>query len=487
MIAALIMVLAIRTFYISPSGDDNADGRSQAKAWRTLDRASNEWLEPGDEIILESGATFEGNLVLKHGGTANHPIVVRSKGSPATIHSPSAPAITIRTGGIELRDLILRGGATAKGDKKEGLLLVAPADRRSRHVRIEHLDISGFGGAGIAIQAEKASLNGFEDVRISHSVVHGNYGTGIVAGDDVSYLGKGYAHSGLFVTDCDVSNNFEGNGIIISGFDGATVEYCRTSGNQSAEGALGMWCWSAKHVVFRYCIANGTRGKGDAGGYDIDGGSVECKVENCLSYDNDGPGYMHCDYPDAPRTHHNEIRKSISIDDGRKAKGEPFGFGFVVWGTGLYDCIISDNVAVMTKSDPLDREFGGLFATFIRTPEVPLAKQRLERAIFQDNVVSISAKGSAFVQDNFPPSAFSDVSYIRNRYQSTLYPPFVKSVDGKKAVSTYELWRLTHKKDFSPRHQFKDKWLKGYKQLKPRDLPNFFKHLATLESRSDTE
>jgi len=474
MTISVLLFAAARTFFVSPSGDDGADGLSSSHAWRTLACVSKEVLGPGDRVLLAGGTTFEGSLVLSTGGTPQDPVVVTASGSPATIVSNLGPAVTVKTGGIEVRNLTLIGGASAKNKEHVGLLLSAPANKRSPYVRVDNIEVSGFGAEGISIQAAKDSLNGFDDLRISRAIVHGNYGTGILSADSVAYLSKGYAHRGIVLSDCDVSNNLDGNGIILNGVDGATVEYCQATGNRGEGGALGMWAWCAKNVKFRYCIANGTRGSGDGGGYDLDGGSVNCIVEHCLSYDNAGPGYMHCDYPSSPRTHHNVIRNSVSVDDGRKAKGEPFGFGFVVWGSGLYNCLIEENLAVLTLPDLQKRENGGLFATFIRDDKVAIETQRLERAMVRQNVVEISASGSAFVRNNFPKRIPGDVTFRGNDYRSSLAVPFVETA---KRFDSVAVWRAATG-DEKPTKAKGAEALGDYTRLKPRDLPEFFRKLG---------
>jgi hypothetical protein len=473
----LALLMTGRTFFVAPDGNDAADGLSTAHAWRSLDKVSHQHFEAGDRVELATGSTFPGALNLTSGGTSSKPVVVFSSGAPATIVSSDQPAITIRTGGIEVKNLILRGGATTPKKGHEGILLAAPGDRRSVFVRIDHVDVSGFGAEGISMTGEKESPNGFDDVRISNTTVHQNYDTGVATSDGIAASDKGFAHHNLVITDCDVSDNLGGNGIILSGVDGAVVEYCRADRNHSANGALGMWAWCAKNVIFRYCIASGTRGKSDAGGFDLDGGTVDCRVDHCLTFDNDGPGYMHCDYPDAPRTQRNSMENSISIDDGRRSGGAASGFGFVVWGTGLYDCSITGNLAILTKPDPPHQEGGLLFATFIRTDSIPLSVQRLEGAVFKDNLAEIRAGGAAFVNVNFPHLNPGDLTFKGNEYKGAA--PFLEGAEAEKRSSLAE-WTATTGDSQNGKNLWpKASHIEDYRSLRPRDLPSFFSKLKS--------
>ena len=466
-------LLAARAFFVLPTGDDAADGRSAAHAWRTLARASREPFAPGDALVL--GGTLEGGLRL------SRPVAVRG---PATIVARDAPAITVRCGGVEIRDLALRGDAAAKREGHVGLLLAAPKGHRSAHVRVDRVDVSGFGDGGLSMTAEKGSPDGFDDVRVSRLSVHGVYGTGILVADGIAFDSKGatYAHRGLSFVDCDVSHDLGGNGIILSGVDGATVEFCRASDDRDESGGgLGMWAWCARRVVFRYDVANGIRAKGDGGGYDLDGGTVDCVVERCLSYDNVGPGAMHCDFPGAPRTHGNAIRGCVSVDDGRKAGGNAVGFGYVVWGSGLYDCVVERNLVALTKPDPQNANEGALFAAFIRDPKVPLAAQRLEGAAFRDNVVQIGAPGAAFVRDDFPADVAKAVVYRGNAYAGAA--PFLVGPNGDvRRYPTLAAWRAAAGEDA---RAVRPVPLGDYRSLTPRDLPRWFRARERSAGRAD--
>ncbi len=83
------------TYYLSPGGADRQEGTSPQKAWQTISRANKASLQPGDNVLLEGGGAFPGNLLVRASGTAKAPITIASYG-PA--RPPSAAAIPTVSG-----------------------------------------------------------------------------------------------------------------------------------------------------------------------------------------------------------------------------------------------------------------------------------------------------------------------------------------------------------------------------------------------------
>jgi len=66
------------TYYVDGgSGDDSAAGTSPTTAWRSLTKVSSVTFQPGDRILLESGSTWNGQMLHPKGsGTAADPIAI---------------------------------------------------------------------------------------------------------------------------------------------------------------------------------------------------------------------------------------------------------------------------------------------------------------------------------------------------------------------------------------------------------------------------
>ncbi len=56
-------------YYVSPNGDDAADGRSPETAWKTTDALSAHTFEPGSEILFECGGLWRGSFIAPAGVT----------------------------------------------------------------------------------------------------------------------------------------------------------------------------------------------------------------------------------------------------------------------------------------------------------------------------------------------------------------------------------------------------------------------------------
>ena len=79
-----------RTFYLSPAGSDANPGTDANRPFKSLEKVSDGFLQPGDTVLLQRGATFSGKLGLWASGTASQRITVASYGAS----SAPKPVIT---------------------------------------------------------------------------------------------------------------------------------------------------------------------------------------------------------------------------------------------------------------------------------------------------------------------------------------------------------------------------------------------------------
>ncbi len=87
--------VAGNVFFLAPDGDDDADGQSVARAWRTLRHAAGA-ARPGDTIYLLPGA-YAGPLAPARSGVDGRPIVFRGRGEriAVTIRTEAGPALDL--------------------------------------------------------------------------------------------------------------------------------------------------------------------------------------------------------------------------------------------------------------------------------------------------------------------------------------------------------------------------------------------------------
>jgi hypothetical protein len=99
------------TYYVSPSGSDANAGTSPGTAIASLSRASGLQLNPGDQVLLQRGATFSGKLAVWRSGTAPSPITISAYGSGG---NPVVTGDCLEVGGsyITMTDLTVQGCTT---------------------------------------------------------------------------------------------------------------------------------------------------------------------------------------------------------------------------------------------------------------------------------------------------------------------------------------------------------------------------------------
>jgi hypothetical protein len=356
-------------YHLSPSGNDQDVG-SRAKPWKTIAKINAVKFAPGDRVLFEGGQVFKGNAVFtaEDAGTASRPVTVGSYGKGrATIEAGYGVAILVENaGGFVIRDLMVRGADRTK-NKSSGVHVVnrLPRTTKLKYIRIDNVEAADFGYAGIMVQggAPDKSQSGYNDVRITRCVAHGNAYYGIYVTGAWDSAATDYAHSNVYVGYCKAYDNpgdptfFEnhsGNGILIDYIDGGVMEWCVAYNNgylcdSKKGGPVGLWTHASNNVLIQYNEAfNNRTGKSvDGGGFDFDGGVSNSVLQYNYSHDNDGAGYLLYVYSGAPYTFRNNIcRYNISVNDGRKNHYGGIWLGND--GSGVSDLEIYNNTVVIS-------------------------------------------------------------------------------------------------------------------------------------------
>lgn len=286
-------------FFVSPdTGDDSATGLREAP-WKTLSRASQQDLRPGDTIYLSPDSPHHGKLHIVASGTSELPITITSASETIS--------------------------AVIEADRGDCAIAVQDVS----HLRISNITVAGNGGGdGIAIWSDTASCS-----NVAVEGVHvGNAHVGISAGGTPTYPLTNFTISDCHIENClrdgiliygDGSSNRpnrnieicntsvvgtsgiekwtdrnSGSGIVVGQSSGVHIHGCVASGNgylcRASEGPCGIWVYQCSSVLIEDSISIGNRtgGPADGTGFDLDNGVTEATISHCLAYGNDGAGIM---------------------------------------------------------------------------------------------------------------------------------------------------------------------------------------------------
>ena len=122
-------------------------------------------------------------------------------------------------------------------------------------------------------------------------------------------------------------------------------------------GPVGIWIWNARSGKIQHSFShNNHSGTSihDGGGFDIDGGSSDCIIRNCISSDNEGAGYLLCEFGSPLPYTNNKIENNTSKNDGLKNN---YG-AITISGAGkdypVTNCIIQNNVIIVENRNTVD-------------------------------------------------------------------------------------------------------------------------------------
>ncbi len=166
--------------------------------------------------------------------------------------------------------------------------------------------------------------------------MHDNLRGGMEVAGRLPYDATNYAHADVQVSRCRAFNNtgdpnylknHSGSGMVLYQVDGGLIEHCKAWSNgaecrSNTGGGVGIWTCASRRVIIQHCesFANRTSSR-DGGGFDLDGGCIECVLQYNYSHDNDGPGLMVYTYAYASHADRgNVVRFNISENDSRKSR-----------------------------------------------------------------------------------------------------------------------------------------------------------------------
>jgi hypothetical protein len=232
-------VITGTTYYVSPDGSDANSGTSPEQAWKTIARANQAALKPGDGVLFEGGATFSDNTLMPNAsGTAGAPIVFGSYGNGQA---------TIATGVWFIGDDYLTFDDLALGPQS-GLQGGRDADTPANHITVQRCTIDLGGAAnprvGIYSYGDDWTIedNTIEDIGNSGMLLNGDSYT--ISGNTIDNTGLdagiSYGKHGIYLR---VSNALvTGNTITHFSADGISPRFRSStiSGNYIAFGAIGI-------------------------------------------------------------------------------------------------------------------------------------------------------------------------------------------------------------------------------------------------------
>ncbi len=404
-------------------------------------------LEPGDRIFLAGGMTFTGTLNLGSQDTGTDalgnliaPIVITSSGPDrATIAAGDGCAINgYNIGGIEISNLTLVGSGVATNgattNTKSGISFYndAPGNLKFRHLRIDNVEVSGFGSRGISIGGYNGSA-GFDDVRITNAHVHDNLHAGI---ETYGYPGVTNALTNVTVAYCEAhhqpgkpaSAGNTGSGIVLAGVTGGVVEHCLAHNNgvnnTTTEGPVGIWAYHSSNIVLQHNESHSNRTQGgDGGGFDLDIGATNSVMQYNYSHDNDGAGFLVYGTAGSNASTGHVVRYNVSQNDGRdSSSGAASGINLI---GNIRDIATYGNTVLMSAPSG---------STSIPAIKVVATAQNPDRITVANNIF-VTTGGTRLVN----LSTTGAVTFAGNNYWSSGSGFVIR--DGSTNYSSLSAWR----------------------------------------------
>lgn len=329
-------------------GDDQADGRSPAGAWRTLGRVNEQEFAPGDSILLRRGTSCIGSLTPKGSGKEGSPIRIGAYGTgPLPVISAGNAEAAVKLFDQEYWEI---ENLETSGGNPYGIFIGgAPAARTLRHFYLRNLVVHDVSGevkrkaSGLVVVAAPEGVT-FSDIVVD----------GVTAYNTTQWAGIYISGSGARTRNVVVRNSIVhhvyGDGIVLFSAENGTIEKSAAwltglQHSQTIGTPNGIWTWTCRN-----CTVQNTEGFWidspgvDGGVYDIDWGNDDNIVQ--YNYGHDAQGYCVAIFGAGKRpTTNSVVRYNVCANNGRSPKlahrqGDLY---FLTWDGGTLDGVLVHN------------------------------------------------------------------------------------------------------------------------------------------------
>ena len=432
----------------SETGNDNNNGLSPESAWKSLDKANELQLQPGDQLLLCEGSQFKGSLELNDSGTTEHPIIISTysvgndnqkkalidaKGYLAGIYIKNSSNILVKDIEITANGGGLKVDVSTKNKMRCGVLVTSTNAADCSNVSIQDLYVHdvffedhGFKrGAG-----EIATANGTQSYGWGIRFINSNT-TSVLENLTVeSCVVENVAHTGIKFTNEKSGQNIRnislrnnkvrktgGPGIQMSGVfkgivSGNTVDSSGSDDDSRKWGrGSGLWTWGTSDVVIEHNSFKNANGPGDSAGCHIDFNCNNVIVQYNFSINNAG-GF--CEI--LGNNYNCAYRYNVSVNDGYRVKGEDGAFqeGKIFWLSGYQ--------GNKKRSGPFDSYFYNNTIYVSKDIVAKIAVDRVSNGILiANNIFYIEGESKLVLGDQYKPDA-GGVSEIENVvFENNLY------------------------------------------------------------------
>lgn len=326
------------TYYVdAKTGSDRYAGTSPDHAWKTLERANQEQLAPGDKLLFRAGTAYHGMFAPQGSGKADQPILISKYGPGPTpliagdgIHHQAVLIQNMQYVTLENLEITNKGAERIPG--LCGLHINLKQFGTAHDIVIRGLFIhdvygtnvkSAGAGYGIFFTCRHGTPRSrFDGLIIEHNHLLRTDRNGICGNS--AYLGRGDWYPSLHVIIRDnLLEDIGGDGIVPVGTDGCIVEHNRINGGRTRalDYAAGIWPWSADNTLIQYNEVSGYKGTKDAQGFDADWNCRNTTIQYNYSHNNQGGFLLVCNDGSSGKSWnagevHAVIRYNISINDG---------------------------------------------------------------------------------------------------------------------------------------------------------------------------